>query len=299
MKRKIVIHFMPMMIVLPLLLSCSTNQAVKPNEVDYGKRNGKLITQDDYVFSYKHFPAATKGPSVIFIPGMGGRPTWGGKGAYALADHLNELNINFIGFDRAGALSKGNLPQHIKNARKRSASGSVDCPSFDGKESTAQNIVRNEISALIVFIEASPTHDAQKGIYLIGGSFGAMIALESVESFPEKIKGVVFVSPAILPDWYTKEFQSKYPQIDILNHFQSLIKTFGSRQALAIGSSKDQISPQYSGTALDSAKFLREKIGANVEVFKVESSYHSWELIGKDENTRNHIAQWLKENPNF
>jgi pimeloyl-ACP methyl ester carboxylesterase len=131
----------------------------------------------------------------------------------------NLININFIAFDRAGALTSGSQQEHIHNAMKRSESGSINFPSVEGKGSTAQNIVNNEIRALLEFIESSPTYDPQKGVYLIRGSFGAMIALEAVPSFPDKIKGVIFVSPSILPVWFTEEAQNSLKNFDMINHF--------------------------------------------------------------------------------
>jgi pimeloyl-ACP methyl ester carboxylesterase len=292
-KSNFLISLMAMIILI--FNGCNGTAAVRPNEANYDQSNGKFITQDGYTFSYRYYPAASKGPSVIFIPGMGGRSTWHGSGAYALTDGLNTINVNFIGFDRAGALSSGSQPEHIRNTMKRSKGGALNFPTVDGKESAAQNIVKNEIAALLEFAESSPTHDPQKGVYLIGGSFGAMIALESVASFPDKIKGVIFVSPSILPVWFTEEAQSREAKFDIINHFQSLVKAFGSRPGLAIGSDKDKISTKFPGTSLDGAKFLEIEIGDNIEVLDVDSSLHSWELIGGNKKVRDQIALWLEQ----
>ena len=253
MKPNFLINVIAIIILVLLFNGCTGTAAVKPENADYKQRSGKLITQDGYTFSYKYYPAASKGPTVIFIPGMGGRSTWHGSGAYALTDGLNTININFIGFDRAGALSSGSQSEHLRNTMKRSKGGALNFPTVGGKESAAQDIVKNEIRALLEFVESSPTHDPQKGVYLIGGSFGAMIALESVASFPDKIKGVIFVSPSVLPVWFTEETQSRETKFDIINHFQSLVKAFGSRPGLAIGSDKDKISTKFPGTSLDGA----------------------------------------------
>lgn len=278
------------------LISCATTTAVKPTEATYKKGGGKLITNEGYKFSYEFYPSNQKGPSVIYIPGMGGRVAWRGQGGYILASPLNKANFNFIGFNRAGGLSGGPLKDHIRNAAKRGKSGSVYFPTIDGKESATENIVRNEVSTVIEFVERAPTHDSKKGVYLIGGSMGSWVSLCTVHSFPDKIKGVVFLSPALLPEWVTTD-QAKHPEHNISNYFKSLIKSFGQRPALAIGSKTDIIAPFMSkdGSALDGAQLLKKEIGPNVEIMEVPTSLHSNDLVAGSREVREKIIQWLND----
>lgn len=283
-----------LVIVVVAVSGCAGTTAVKPEEADYGLKKGRLITVDGYKFSYKYYPAAMKGPTVLFVPGMGGRPTWGGAGAYALADPLNELNVNYISYVRAGALMPGSGRGHVANTQKRSKSGAAMYPSKDGKESAAQNIVRNEMAALLKYIEESPMHDSQKGIYLLGGSFGALVSLETVSAFPNEIQGVVFVSPAVVPALYTQKWQNKYNKYDVIEHFEKLINAFGDRPALAIGGAGDRISQRFPGSALDAANFLHNKIGDTLDVMEVKSSRHSYDLIEGDKRAREAIIEYIK-----
>ena len=280
------------------LISCATTSAVKPMEATHKKGGGKLITNEGYKFSYRFYPSNKKGPSVIYIPGMGGRVAWRGqKGGYALSSPLNKANFNFIGFDRSDALHDySSLGHAVKHATKRSKSGSVYFPTIDGKESGTENIVRNEVLSAIEFIERAPTHDSAKGIYLIGASMGSWVSLVTVNSFPDKIKGIVFLSPAILPEWVTTD-QAKYPKRNISNYFSSLVRSFGQLPALAIGSKNDIIAPFISkhGSALDGALLLRKEIGSNVEVMEVSTSLHSWELVSRSRKVREKIIQWLND----
>ena len=280
------------------LVSCATGSPTKPTEASYQKAEGKLVTTDGYIFSYRFYPVQKKGASVIYIPGLNGQPYTGNtEGAYALTGSLNKANLNFIGFNRADNASIGRSQMAMVNIlQKRGKSGLIMWPSMDGKESSAENIVRNEISAMIEFIENAPTHDPEQGIFLIGGSYGSWVSLVSVSSFSEKIKGVVFLSPGILPEWVSSQAQAEHPDVNISQYFQSLIKCFGQHPALAIGSKSDIIAPNFSrGSALDGAQFLRETIGSNVEVMEVSSSLHSFRLIEGSEEVRTQISQWVND----
>jgi pimeloyl-ACP methyl ester carboxylesterase len=285
--------------ILFFITSCASTNAVKPEGAIHKKSEGKLITAEGLTFAYKFYPTNDRGPTVIYIPGMGGRTTWKswGEGPYLLAPPLNQANFNFIGFDRAGALRSGSLRDHVKNAQKRGKSGAVTYPTKDGKESAAQNVVRNEIKSIIEFIEKTPSHDPEEGIYLIGGSWGSLISLNTVQSFPDKIKGVVFLSPSINPEFVTIDFEIKYSEynIDVVNYWKSLVKSFGKRPGLAIGSKTDIIVPHLSkhGSALDSANLLRRDIGTNIEVMEVSTSDHSGKLIRSTPKVKDKIVSWL------
>ncbi len=291
--KKYILGFLIIIISSLFVTTCAPTTAVKPTEATHQKGKGKFLTNEGYTFSYKFYPTDKKGPSVIYIPGMGGRVAWRGQGGYALASPLNKAHFNFIGFDRAGALSGGSLRDHIRNAAKRGKSGSVYFPTIDGKESASENIVSNEVLSVIEFIERAPTHDSEKGIYLIGASMGSWVSLVTVHSFPDRIKGVIFLSPAILPEMIAPV--PKRPQFNPTNYLKSLIKSFEQRPALAIGSKSDIIAPFLSkdGSALDGALLLREKIGSNIEVMEVSSSLHSGELVDNSREVREKIAQWL------
>ena len=291
--------------LMVFVISCASTNAVAPEKTTHKKGDGKLLTEDGLTFSYKFYPTNDRGPTVIYIPGMGGRVTWKswGKGPYLLATPLNQANFNFIAFDRSGALKSGSLREHNKNAQKRGKSGAVTYPTNDGKESAAQNVVRNEIKSIIEFIEKAPSHDPEKGIYLIGGSWGSLISLDTVHSFPDKIKGVVFLSPSILPEFVTVEFEKKYSEynFNVVNYWKSLVKSFEERPGLAIGSKTDIIVPHLSkhGSALDSANLLRRDIGTNIEVMEVSTSDHSGKLISTNLKVREKIVSWLSSKANL
>ena len=205
------------------------------------------------------------------------------------------INFNFIGFGRSGYEASTSLKDKINIARKRGKSGSSIFPANDGQESGAENIVQNEVQTVIEFLEKNLTHDPEKGIYLIGGSFGSWISLVTVASFPDKIKGVVFLSPAILPEMVSAGRQTKLPQFNISNYFQSLIQSFGQRPALAIGSKNAIFYPGRfkDGSAFDSAQFLRRKIGSSVEVMDVSTSQHSKDLVEGNREVKEKIVQWF------
>jgi pimeloyl-ACP methyl ester carboxylesterase len=276
------------------LISCSTT-TLKPTEATHKKGEGRLISSDGIKFSYNFYPSHKKGPSVIYIAGMSGKVTRKGKGGYVLVPPLNRAGFNFIGFDRPGY--EALLPQSdkINIVKMRSKSGHAMFPTNEGLESGAQNIVRNEIQTVIEFIERAPTYDPEKGIYLIGGSFGSWISLITVLSFPDKVKGVVFLSPAIPPEMVGADRQAEKPMLNISNYFESLINNFGQRPALAIGSKKDIIVPGRfkDGSAFDSAQLLRAKIGSNIEIMEVSSSLHSRRLVESNRKVKDKIVQWL------
>ena len=267
------------------------------------QRKGTLSTIDGYSFKYKYFPASTESPSVIYIPGMDGRAVYGKKdrrGAYVLAPLLNKANFNFMGFDRADAKSSygsRSVEVTFRHTVKRSKSGSVYFPTVDNKESATENIIRNEITSIIEFVEETPTHDLDKGIYLIGSSMGSWASLCTVRSFPEKIKGVIFLSPALLYGWLSTKAQAEHPEQNITNYFNSLIISFGDRPALAIGGKKDILAPHEfkDGSAFDGAQLLKNEIGPNVEVMEVSSSLHGNGLIEGSEKVRKRIVKWLAE----
>jgi len=155
--------------------------------------------------------------------------------------------------------------------------------------------VRNEIKAIIDFVEASPLHDKEKGIYLIGDSIGSWYSLVTMRMFPQSnIKGVVFLSPAVLSDWPEWKQPEKYPQLDAVGYLGSIVKVYGNRPGLAIGGSKDIIWQGYSTeSAWDSAKFLRQKLGPNIELMEVTSSEHGFHLVESNPAVRQKIADWL------
>ncbi len=296
MKKIFITCFLVLGLALLMFACAPSFKAVKATEATHQKGKGRLITSDGYKFSYRFYPSSQKSPSVIYIPGLGGRVAWGGKrGGYALASPLNKANFNFIGFDRSDVLSDWpGQRQALKHLAKRSKSGSTYFPTIDGKYSSAESIVQNEVGSIIDFIERAPTHDPEKGVYLIGASMGSWVSLVAVHSFPNKIKGVVFLSPAILPEWVTTE--AKNQQINIKNYWLSLVSSFGKqRPALAIGNKKDIIAPSMSkdGSSLDGAQLLKKEIGPNVEVMEASSSLHSGEMVANSREVRQKIVQWL------
>lgn len=275
------------------LTSCVTTPAAKPDEVDYQQTKGKLITNDGHKFRYKFYPSSQKSASVIFIPTMKCRQSGRPQGRHALAVSLNKAIFNFITFEPWHTLYEGSFKvQQANMYKKRGKSRAGHFPSIDGKESPAQNIARNEVSAIIRFVERAPTHDPQKGIYLIGACIGSMISLETIHSYPDKIKGVVFLSPMILPIFFTPDIQAKYSNLNISDYFKTLVSSFGEHPGLAIGGDAD-FHPQFTESALDSARFLRQEIGPNVEVMALSTSLHATDLIEGKRGVREKIVQWL------
>lgn len=180
------------------LLSCTP--AMKPSEAPHEKGAGKLLTSDGRSFDYHYYPAKTKGPTVVYIPGMGGRASYSWPGSHVLANPLNEVGFNYIVFNRVDAITGPPWPglqEQISRAIKRGKSGSLYFPSLDGKESGSQNIYRNELVSIFEFISKSPQHSSDKGVFLIGSSFGSWLSLVTIKERPE-VAAAVFLSPAIV-----------------------------------------------------------------------------------------------------
>jgi pimeloyl-ACP methyl ester carboxylesterase len=284
-------------VLATFLSSCTaTTDVKKSNEINQVK-TGSLSTAQGYSCTYQYYPAEQNGPTVIYLAGSGGRVAYkgGGIGGYALAAPLNEAGFNFIGFDRPDAKYGRSLKETIYDLYKRAESGDDTCPSIDGKECAAENIVRNEVSTIIEFIEKTPTHSPEKGIYLIGDSFGSVIALYTVKSFPEKIKSVVFLSPAISPKWVSPEFQAEFPQFNIEKCFEDLFKAYGQRPGLAIGSKKDIFDVRKTTSTLEGAEFIKTGIGSNIKILAVSTGTHGSKLIANDKYVRGEIVKYLNE----
>ncbi|MDD5099996.1 MAG: alpha/beta fold hydrolase [Syntrophales bacterium] len=272
-----------------ILMSCvPTMTAMKPSEASHNKGFGNLATKEGFKFSYEFFPSAIKGPTVIYIPGGAGRS---GSIVDSLASPLNRSHFNFIAFDfadpPAGSMNQQEMLKYLNNQRN---SRSTWLP-ISGRNSAAENILRNEISSVIEFVERAPSHSPDKGIYLIGGSFGSWLSLLTVQAFPDKIKGVVFVSPSTIP-----LLIEQYPGAK--KYLTSLTDSFGNRPALAIGSKQDIIAPFLSKTesALDAANLFQKHIGANVEVMEVSNNAHARFLIQESGAVRDKIVIWLVGN---
>ena len=88
------------------------------------------------------------------------------------------------------------------------------------------------------------------------------------------------------------EPQEKYPNAN--EYWESMLKAFGTRPALAIGGSKDNIVLKWTNnTAWDSAQFLRKKIGPNVDILKIETADHAEKLVSQHSDVREQIVSWL------
>lgn len=296
-----------LILILFFTISCQTTPdtttSIKETESkNNGINKGKLITKDGLKFSYRYYSSDVRGASVIYVPCTAGLMTYerAALGSYALAEPLNKNGFNFFTFNRADvSFNARGFDDHYKNLTYRAKTGYTYFLTKDGKESAALNIVRNEITKAIEYVENSPSHDSEKGIYLIGGSYGSWLAMVAVNSFPLKIKGVVFLSPAILREWMTTD-QEKYPQLNITEYWNTLLEAFGkNRPALAIGGAEEEIrGAQYWPTwpALDGAKFLQEAIGPNVEVYDTSfSKLHATELLGHEPEVTDKIVQWITD----
>jgi pimeloyl-ACP methyl ester carboxylesterase len=273
------------------LFSCTS--AMKPSEASHEKGAGKLLTSDGRSFDYHYYPVKTKGPTAIYIPGLGGRASYSWPGSHVLASPLNEVGFNYIVFNRADAITGPPWPgkkEQISRAIKRGESGSLYFPSFDGKESGSENIYRNELIAIFEFIAKAPQHDSGKGVFLIGSSFGSWLSLLAVKERPE-VAAAVFLSPAIVPGFVETEQQG----INVLNYSQNLFMSYGNRPGIAIGGAKDIIDQEFKEqSAFDAANLLRRRIGLNIEVVEVATSAHGEKLIEGDEALRQKIVSWIK-----
>lgn len=197
------------------LFFCAKPSATNSKDVRLQKGSGELKTSDGYTFPYQFFPAQSKGACVIYLPGLGGKTSYRGakSGGYTLAPILNNAGFSFVGCDYY-RFTRGTVDELIKIGQSRGESGLIAFPSIDGKESGAENIVRNEIKSLLESVKESPIYDMQKSIYLIGDSIGSWYSLVAVRYFPEEIKGVIFLSPGILSDWPEWSQPEKYPNLN-------------------------------------------------------------------------------------
>lgn len=280
------------------LWACTQSSVKAQTEVDYSKSKGELTTNDGHQFPYKYFPAGQKGASVVFIPGMGGKVSYDGSnlGGWTLSEPLNTAGFNFIGFDRFDAKKITSHGGGMKSVTSRGKSKSTMFPTLDGKESGAENIFKNEVAAVIKFIEGAPTHDGTKGIYLIGSSMGSLVSFYAVREFPESIKGVVLVTPSIIEEWFEGARKEKYASYNWdTKFFDRLIESFGDRPALAIGGQQDYFKEVPTATTWESAKFIKSKIGPNVKLMDIFGSLHGVRLIQNDEEVRKKIIEWLTE----
>jgi pimeloyl-ACP methyl ester carboxylesterase len=296
MKRKYAL--VTFLILLLFIWACTHTSVNIETEANYSNNEGKLTTHDGHKFPYKFFPADQKGASVVFIPDLGGKVSYEGtsSGGWTLRKPLNKAGFNFIGFDRFDAKKIKSHRDGMKSVTSRGKSKSTMFPTLDGKESGAKNIAKNEVATVIEFIEGAPTHDKTKGIYLIGTSMGSLVSFYAVQEFPESIKGVVLVTPAIIDKMFEGARKEKYASYNWdVKFFDRLIESFGDRPALAIGGRQDYFREWLSTSTWDSAKFIKSKIGPNVELMDLLGSLHSVRLIEKDEEVRRRIVEWLTE----
>jgi pimeloyl-ACP methyl ester carboxylesterase len=288
-------HISNRILVLCLISLTWLIQSVTPAtsaEPTYKKGERKLTTTEGHQFWYGYFPAEQKGPTAVYIAGLHGVVT----GGYSLAQPLNKQGFNFVGFNRIGETSYISQRDSISALTKRSRSGNLMWPSVDGRESSTQDIVSKEISLIIEFLEKSPTHDPNQGIYLIGGSYGAWLSIVTANTFLDKIRGIVFVTPAILPNMIDPN-QAQNPHMNISNYFRSMVRGYGERPALAIGSKTDIINnnkPE-DGSAFDSAMLLKREMGDNVEVMEVPTSVHEQYLLAGSDEVKRKVIEWLKK----
>ena len=105
----------------------------------------------------------------------------------------------------------------------------------DNQETALENIVENEVKSVLKFIKSSSWYESDNGIFIIGGSFGAWIALSLIsdQEIKKDIKGIVFLSPSIAPH----KSSGKYAN-EIIT-YNNLIKNIGEIKGLAIGSAND------------------------------------------------------------
>ena len=286
------------LIVLVFFYGCSTAPVEKGAETATPKSEGKLTTSDGHKFPYKFFPANQKGPSVIFIPGMAGKTSYRGarSGGWTLAKPLNDVGLNFIGFDRYDTKYGAGHKKGIKDLQDRSQSGTVMFPTNDGKESGAKNYARNEVDSVIKFLENAPTHDKSKGIYLIGSSMGSLVSLYTVQSHPDSIRGVVFLTPALIPDMFEEARKTEYKDLNLnVDFLDSLTDSYENRPGLAIGATEDFFVEWKKTSTWVGAQFVQRKIGSNVVLMKVTDKRHGTFLVAGNKKVRKKIVEWLIE----
>jgi pimeloyl-ACP methyl ester carboxylesterase len=248
-----------------------------------------MTTVDGFKFEYEFSPCSQKGPSVILIPGMSG---WYERQYYRFASEINDANFNFLGFERYPVTKSGGTGLMVSTLVSSRRCDNAFIPS-DGKPSAAESITKNEIAACIELLERTPTHDPEKGIYLIGESYGSWVALVAAHYFPEKIKGVIYVSPSILLSYWKNENPQHKLEAESSTYLDLLIKSYGNRPALFIGSQKDKVSDNTS--TIENVRFLNEKMGSNKQIIDADSSFHSFKLLTNKKDIRKMIIQWLLE----
>jgi len=246
---------------------------------------GKLTASNGKSFPYTLTDAEAGGVTVVYIGGIGGR----GNEVSKIAKSFTSRGLNLVTFDRAEASCSSTKACAAKVASRVPSKKLIASP--DGRPTAADDIMKNEIAAIMKFVTSSKSYNEKKGIVLIGGSYGSWLTLVATQSkYKSHIKGAVFLSPAINPAWVSG---SKAPKEGV-SKYKTLVRSFSNRKSIAVGSKKDKVFPNVS--TLDTSTFLSQSLRAKPQVVAVKSSKHSSKLILGDKGTREVIIGWIAKN---
>ena len=223
-------------------------------------------------------------PTVIYITGLGGKS----NSLSTISEDFLEKGLNLITFDRNEPDCKGF--KCFGTVASRAKSNQL-IYAEDNQETAIENIVENEVKSVLKFIKSSSWYESDNGIFIIGGSYGAWIALSLISDQETKkdIKGVVFLSPSTAPHKSSGEYANE------IITYNNLIKNIGEIKGLAIGSANDELFP--GATTKDAVDFLVETL-TEMKIKKIitDSKLHAKELLKQDSEIKNDILNWIIEN---
>lgn len=243
---------------------------------------GKLAGPNGRSFPFTYTAAGADSATVIYVGGMGGR----GDEVSKKAKDFMAAGLNLLTFDRAEPGCRG-TEDCVEKVRARVPGGNV-MASPDGSPAAADDILKNELGAILSYAISAPNYNAAKGIVLIGGSYGSFLTLLATTSrYAKHIKKAVFLSPAIAPQW----MEGNHAPPENVARFRKLVSAFGTRSALAIGGKKDLFWQDVS--TLTAAKFLHDKLKSHPQVIETNSRKHAAKLLLGDRKVRGQMISWI------
>lgn len=245
-------------------------------------KKSTLQTVDGLSFDVMVSQAEAPKATIIYVTGLGGK----GNQIQQLSSEFTTNNFNLVTFDRDEIPCSGF--KCFATVGGRVPSGQ---PIYAGSEPSAlDHIVSNEIASVIDFVSNSQWHKSASNLFVIGGSYGAWITLQTTVT-PElsgAIDGVIFVSPSVAPHKSTGKYANE------LIRFNEIKGGLKNKPVLAIGSGNDELFP--GATTKDSIDFLATNlIGARVQIIVEHSGKHAKKLLLDSSRIRNQIIEWLVE----
>ena len=241
-----------------------------------------MRTADGLTFDVMLSKAETPKGTVIYVTGLGGD----GNQIQKLSAEFNSNNFHLVTFDRDEPPCDGF--KCFATVGDRVPSGQ---PIYaDGEISALDHIVSNEISSVIEFVTNSEWHASAPNLFIIGGSYGAWITLQTTVAaeFSELIDGVVLLSPSVAPHKSTGKYAKE------LIRFNEINGGLKNKPVLAIGSDNDELFP--GATTKDSVDFLATNlIEARVQTILEDSGKHAKKLLLDSTAIRSQIINWLVE----